>query len=375
MRIGIDATTIYTARPTGLGIYSINVINEISKLHDDIVVWTIDDSLLHLPSQKIRRVMQPLRRLGDQLFQLRPLWVEFILPRLIREEGIDVLLSTIPNGLTRSPVPHVVTVHDLIPLVFPDDAPRTVRWNFRYRLPKIFDNSAAIVAVSEHTQADLLNNYSIDKEKIRVVSEGYDKDNFYVPDDLSPLEKYNLKPFSYVFYVGNSSPRKNLSKLIEAFSLISGLIPQDLVLAGSKNQKQTQQLKECASKYGVQDRVKLLDYVPYVDLKVLYHGAAVFAFLSLYEGFGLPALEAMACGAAVLLADTTSLPEVGGDATLLVNPLSAREIANCLYEALTNDRLQARLRENAVLRSSTFSWECTARNLLKLLEQCAKFVG
>ncbi len=370
MRIGIDATTIYTAQPTGLGVYSVNVVNEIAKLHDDIIVWTVDDSFLQFPPEKIRKVMQPLRRLGDQLFQLRPLWVEFVLPRLIRKEGVDVLLTTIPNGLTKSPIPHVVTVHDIIPHVFPEDAPRTVRWNFRYRLPKIFQNSAAIVAVSEYTRSDLLKNYCLDAEKIRVISEGYDRKNFFVPPDLSALAAYGLKPGGYILYVGNSSPRKNVLRLIEAFARISGKISQDLVLAGGKVPSQIRQLEECARQHGVADRVKLLNYVPYPDLRVLYAGAAVFAFLSAYEGFGLPVLEAMACGAVVLAADATSLPEVAGDAALLVDPFDTSAVANRLYAALTDASLRKELHGRAIERCRMFSWERTAKELLALLKHC-----
>lgn len=370
MRIGIDATTIYTNRPTGLGVYSVNVINELARLHDNMVVWTVDDSNLQLEPQQVRNVLQPFKFLGDHLFQLRPLWVEGVLPHLIRREKVDILYSTIPNGLCRSPVPHVVTVHDIIPLAFPEDAPRSVRWNFRFRLPKIFNRAAAIVAVSDYTRLDLLRHYNLDPKKVQVISEGYDQANFMPPDDLSPLATYGLKPNGYILYVGNSSPRKNIINLIKAFSRVSENVSQDLVLAGGKAPSQIRLIKECAIQSGVANRVKLLNYVPYRDLRVLYGGASLFAFLSAYEGFGLPVLEAMACGAAVLSANSTSLPEVTGDAALLVDPFDISAIADQLHAALKDDSLRESLRKQALERCRLFSWERTAREVLGLLQDC-----
>lgn len=370
MRIGIDATTIYTNRPTGLGVYSINVIHELSRLHSDMVVWTVDDSLLRIDDGQVRKVMQPLRFLGNQLFQLRPLWVQNILPSLLRKEGVDILYTTIPNGLCGSPVPHVVTVHDIIPLVFPDDAPRTVRWNFRYRLPKIFNQAAAIVAVSEYTRNDLLRHYDVDANKIKVISEGYDRTNFFPPEDLSALSEFGLEPDGYILYVGNSSPRKNVFRLIEAFSLVSGRIPQSLVLAGGKEPGQIRQLRDCARRHGIEDRLKLLDYVPYRALRALYGGAALFTFLSEYEGFGLPVLEAMACGAAVLVSDATSLPEVAGDSAFLVSPCDTEAIADRIYAALRDTEMRSEIRRRALERCRQFCWQNTARDLLMVLQDC-----
>ncbi|WP_187426569.1 glycosyltransferase family 4 protein [Geothermobacter ehrlichii] len=366
MRIGIDATTIYTARPTGLGIYSINVINELAKIHDNIVVWTVDDSRLNLRPEQVRRVMQPFRFLGNQLFQLRPLWVQWILPRLIKKEGVDILYTTIPNGLCGSPVPHILTVHDIIPLVFPEDAPRMVRWNFRYRLPKIFDQATTVIAVSDYTRQDLLRHYALDPAKVVVVSEGYDRENFRPRNDLAGLEKYGLTPGGYLLYVGNSSPRKNVARLIEGFARVRDSFPHDLVLAGSKIPTQIAQIKSTAARYKVSDRVKLLDYVPYGDLGLLYSGAALFAFVSEYEGFGLPVLEAMACGVPVLAADSTSLPEVVGDAAMLVNPRDAKGIGDALRTILGDEWQRAEMKRKSLARCREFSWEKTAREILRL---------
>lgn len=368
MRIGIDATTLYTNQPTGLGVYSINIINELAKLHDDIVVWTVDDSLLQIDTAKVRKVLQPLQFLGNHLFQLRPFWVECVLPKLVLQEKVDVLYTTIPNALTKSPVPHVVTVHDLIPLTFPEDAPRSVRWNFQYRLPAILNNASKIIAVSHHTKQDVIDYYGIPAEKIQIVSEGYDVAHFRPDVTLSPLARYGLSPQRYVLYVGNSSARKNVLRLIEAFNMVKDSVSHSLVLAGGKHPKERNALLAAISRHKLAGRVLLLDYVAYRDLPALYAGADLFVFPSLYEGFGLPVLEAMACGAPVVASSTTSLPDVVGDAGLLANPLSAEDIADKMRSLLLAPGKKEWARAAGLTRCSLFRWASAAQKVYDVIQ-------
>lgn len=372
MRIGIDATTIYTDHPTGLGIYSINIVNELAKLHDDLIVWTVDDSSLNIAPAKIRKVMRPFRFLGNHLFQLRPFWVEFVLPKLLVQEKIDVLYTTIPNGLMKSPVPHVVTVHDLIPLTFPEDAPRSVSWNFKYRLPKILNNAKKIIAVSRHTKQDIVDHYMVPPDKIHIISEGYELNHFRPDVDLSILSKYGLKAKGYVLYVGNSSTRKNILRLIKAFNLVKDRIPHKLVLAGAKSSKERKALLEEISRCNLHNHVFLLDYVPYRDLPALYAGADLFAFLSLYEGFGLPILEAMACGTPVLTSCTSSLPEITSDVRLLADPLSIEDIADKLQSLLLDSKKKEWARAAGLERCKQFRWSSAAEEIYDLLQRVAE---
>ena len=369
MRVGIDATTIFTSRPTGLGVYSINIINELAMLHDNLVVWTVDDSFLKISSAKIRKVMQPFRFLGDHLFQLRPFCVEFVLPKLLSLEKVDVLYTTIPNALCNSPVPHVVTVHDLIPLTFPEDAPRSVRWNFKSRLPAILEQANRIIAVSSHTKRDIIDNYGLPSDKINIVSEGYDLAHFQTGVNLSVLDDYGLVPKKYILYVGNSSARKNVPRLIEAFSKIKNRVPHILVLAGSKYPKERKSLNEVINRLNVKDHVRMLDYVPYSDLPALYAGADLFAFLSLYEGFGLPVLEAMACGTPVLAANTTSLPEVIGVAGLLANPLSVQDITKKMEFLLLDKEAKKKASSAGLKRCKDFRWSAAAEKIYGIFKE------
>lgn len=369
MRIGIDATTIYTPRPTGLGVYSINVINEMAKLHDDIVVWTVDDTLLTIDKSKIRHAMRPLSFLGNELFQLRPFWVETMLPRYIRQEKVDVLYSTIPNGLLRSPVPHVLTVHDLIPLTFPADSPRSVRWNFQYRLPRIFESATRIIAVSEFTKKDIQRWFGIATDKICTVKEGYDCATFVPREGREVLQRYTLENKKYILYVGSASPRKNLINLIQAFAMIKSDVPHKLALVGPKSQEEMRTLLELIRGCNVEERVSLINYVPYQDLPALFCGATVFVYPSLYEGFGLPVLEAMACGVPIIASDTTSIPEVTEDAALLVDPTEPRAIADACRTILADDGLRSILSLRGRMQAEKFSWNRAAAQILDILKQ------
>lgn len=366
MRIGIDATTIYTPRPTGLGVYTINMVNELARMHDDLVVWTVDDSMLDVDPGRVRRVMQPFRFLGNHLFQLRAVWVETVLPALVRKERIDVLYTTIPTAMSRPPIPQVVTVHDLIPLKFPEDAPRTVRLNFRYRLPGILARSAAVIAVSDFTRRDVLEAYDLDPGKVTVVGEGYEEHLFGGECDVCVLESHGLEAGGYYLYVGNASARKNLPRLIRAFAAVASRIPGDLVLAGSKSPSERGELESAAAKAGIQGRVRFLDYVPRDHLPSLLSGSIAFVFPSLYEGFGLPVLEALACGAVVVAAHATSIPEVAGDAALYVDPTDEKSMAEALLRAHDPDLRQILSRRGRE-RCRMFDWKDAARRVLAVI--------
>lgn len=369
MKIGIDATICFTAKPTGLGIYTINIINALSQLHDDIVVWTVNDTGMMISRDKIRKVMQPLRFSGEKLFQARPFWIDCFLPNLLLEEGVDVLFTTVPSALTRSPVPHVVTVLDVIPLTFPGESPLPVRWNYRYRVPKILNNASSLITISDYSKRDIERYFHISSQKIHTVYLGYDARTFVPTRDSRLLDQYGLTSKGYVLSVGNASPRKNLVGLIRAFSLIKNRIPHTLVLAGSKTDCERRQLRKLIAIHGIEERVVLLDYIPYDDLPVLYSEAALFVYVSTYEGFGLPVLEAMACGTPVLASSTTSIPEVAGDAAVLVDPLDDNAIAGALAATVDDAKRLRELSAAGLKKCKDFTWGKTAREILALLQQ------
>lgn len=364
MRIGIDATVIFSPKPSGLGVYAINIINALFQLHQDIVVWTIDDSKLCIDSEKVRSVLRHFHCLGNRLYPLRAIWSEAILPTEIRRERIDLLFTVVPSGLSSAKIPHVMTVHDLIPLFYPSDVPLPVHLNYKYHVKQTIRSASSLFAVSEHTKHDITSFTDIPTERISVVYPGYDKSFFYPRKYSRVVESYGVEWGKYIFYVGNSSPRKNLTRLIRAFNRISSLIPHKLLIAGTRNLHEDKKLREQLKILGLLDRVVLIDYVPYNELPDLYSGADIFAYVSLYEGFGLPMIEAMACGTPVIASNSTSLPEVAGNAALLVSAESEEDIARGMLEVTSDRELRSKLVQRGFNRITTYSWDAAAKKML-----------
>jgi glycosyltransferase involved in cell wall biosynthesis len=371
MRIGIDATFIGSEKPTGLAIYTRNIVNELFKLHSEMVLWTAEKSGFRLPQECIRPVLDGYAFLGRNRFIVRPIWMELKFPGLLKQEKIDILFSTVPGGMWFCPVPHVVTVHDLTPLTFPGDSPKSVQLNFRYRLGKILERTEAIIAVSLSTRDDICKFYKIPQEKIHVIPLGYDRDLFKPHHNLELLDTYGLHGIPYILAIGSDNPRKNLIRLVRSFGRMRNS-SHYLVLAGLHSDVTKIRIIEEASVFGANGRIKFLDYVRDEDLPLLYSGATLFCYPSLYEGFGLPVLEAMASGTPVVASNATSIPEVAGQAALLVDPMDCDEIAAAMDLILIDTNRRESLRTAGLERVTSFSWEQAARETLSVLQHSVK---
>lgn len=371
MKIGIDATFIGSEKPTGLAIYTRNIVNELIKLHADIVLWTTDDAGFCVPKERIRPVLDEFAFLGKSRFIIRPIWMELKFTGIIKREKVDILFSTVPGGMRFCPVPHVVTVHDLTPLAFSGDSPKSVQLNYRYRLGKILERTSAIIADSEWTRADICRFYRIPQEKIQVIPLGYDRDLFKPRYEPHVLENYGLKGISYILAVGSDKPRKNLQRLVASFGMMQDS-SHYLVLAGLHGSAAKKRILKEALVSGANERILFLDYVRNEDLPVLYSGATLFCYPSLYEGFGLPVLEAMACGTPVVASNATSIPEVAGQAAILVNPLNCEEIAVAMDLIINDTNRRNALRAAGLERVTCFSWEQAAKKTLSVLKLAVK---
>jgi len=372
MRIGISAP-IVEPNPTGVGVYSINLVNELAKLCDDLLVYTSDPSAFQLDPIKVRSV-SPLTRPERGLtgFLSRMIWMQSSLPARAFLDRASVILSTGSEGTLLPLVPQVVTVHDIIPLLFPSFHPHASELIFfRYFLPWILRRSSAVIAVSQSTKKDIIKLYHLPADKVHVIYEGYDTELFYPHQDTQNITKaYGLE--HYIHYGGNVLPHKNVATLIRAFGLIASKVPHQLVLQGRRDSKYAADLETMVAKLGLEGRVVFLGYVPLNHLLYLYSGATVFATVSLSEGFGLPPLEAMACGTPVVASKTSSLPEVVGDAGILVDPNDIEQIAEALLQVIEHSELRAELSQKALNRAALFSWNKTARQTLEVLQSVAR---
>ncbi len=270
--------------------------------------------------------------------------------------------------------PAVVTVHDLGFEHFPKAHPVVSRAYLRWSTRRHARRAAILVADSTATKEDLVRLYGVQPDRVRVVLLAAD-DALSPPtaDAIAQVRRLlGLAPDApYLLHVGTLQPRKNLARLLAAYATLMGDHPElRLVLAGGKGWGD-EDLAGVARALGVSERVLLPGYVPPPLLSALYGGAAALAMPSLYEGFGLPVVEAMACGAPVLCSNSSSLPEAAGGAALLVDPLSVPDIAAGLRQLLEDDALGAFLRERGLARAALLSWEASARQVFEALTEVA----
>jgi len=293
----------------------------------------------------------------------RLLWCQTALRARVASERPDVLLNTLPEGVLRCRVPQVTVVHDLIPLAFPRDYPRQ-QFYFRRLVPAILRESRAVIAVSEATRREVIAAYGLGPECVRAIPNGYDRAEFA---PVGPATEDGGVP--YVLYVGNLLPHKNLPRLIEAVARVARRSPVRLVIAGGGTPGRLAGLRRLAERSGT--RLELMPYVAQEALPALYRGARLVAMPSLAEGFGLPALEAMPCGTPVVAGNTSAMPEVVGDAALLVDPEDTGAISDAILRLLTQAPLRKELVARGLARAAGFSWERTAGRVLAVLDEVA----
>jgi glycosyltransferase involved in cell wall biosynthesis len=365
VRIAVNAS-IVDRFLTGLGVYAVNMVRELSRLHPDLTVYTPHPDLPEFSSVTARRIWRGVEPSRGRLGHLaRLLWLQVALPFHLRADRASLLFSPLPEGIFLASIPQAVVVHDLIPLHFPKSFPR--QWiYFRHLIPLLLRRSRIILCDSESTREDLSRYYRLDRRRIHVVPVGYDRRRFRPGVDPELFRRrHGLGP--YMLYVGNLLPHKNLSRLLEAFALLASAIPHSLVIAGRKDPRYFPVLSAEAERLGVGQRVRFLDYIAGDDLPALYAGADLFVFPSLYEGFGLPPLEAMACATPVVASNSSSIPEVVGKAAVLVDPLNTKALASAMAEVLNEAGLRERLRGLGLQQVSQFTWERSARQLLNIL--------
>ncbi len=262
----------------------------------------------------------------------------------------------------------VFTLHDLIFLFHPETHKPLNRWFLTLMMPRFLRAADAVIAVSECTKRDAVRFYGIPEEKITVIYEGVNpRFRPASPETIASVRaRYNL-PEHFILYVGTIEPRKNLTALLEAFHHLLATHDLRLVIVGKKGwlyEGFFRRLREL----GLGNRVIFTGYVPDEDLPAIYSAAELFVFPSLYEGFGLPVLEAMACGVPVICSNTSSLPEVAGDAALLVDPTDVRALAGAMEQALTDEALRVTLRARGIERAQRFTWARAAQETMQVYE-------
>lgn len=373
MRIGIDARPLTTNRG-GISRVIHSVLEALERIDKANTYLLYANRDFDLPFDNPR--WQKRLHLS---FSWMPgtLWLQIGATELIQSDGLDVFLGSahvLPLRLP-STLRKLLIVHDLVWKLFPETATAYDQLIQRLFSKRSIKTADIIIAVSESTKRDLQKFLGVEAEKIRVIHNGVSP-NFhpYDPQNAAKLVagKYGTYP-NYICAVGTLEPRKNLATLIEAFAILKkhdGCACQ-LVIAGPKGWGNLQLQKKAERAGLTEDDVKFLGFVPDADLSLLYSGASTFVFPSLYEGFGLPLLEAMACGTPVACSNRSSLPEIGADAVLYFNPESAEEMASVVSKILIDTTLRESLIRRGLKRARLFSWESCAKSFLSAFNEVA----
>jgi len=342
---------------SGVGTYTINLLEHLERLSDDEIL-----RLAHRcsPANGPATAGSEVRRLGLN----KTVWMQVVLPRQLQQACTDVCHFT--NGVASfwTPCPSVVTIHDMTLWLFPQYHYRRRLLAMRPFVPLAARRAAAIIAVSQSTKADIVRILGVEESKVHVVYEA-PSPQFQPLESVAELERvrrrYGLPP-RLILYVGTIEPRKNLVRLLEAYARLRTRhgIDHGLVFVGRRGWKD-EAVFAAVERLELGEEVRFLGYVPASDLVALYNLADLVAFPSLYEGFGLPVLEAMACGTPVVTSPNGSLREVAGSAAELVDPCDVDSIAAGLWRVLRDPARQEELCACGLAQAARFGWDQTAR--------------
>lgn len=362
MLIGIDGNEANVKNKVGIGEYAFELLKQFKefKIQDlRFRIYLKNNPLSDMPEES-----------SDWKYKVigpKKMWTQFALPLklMIEKEKPDVFFTPSHYAPRFSIVKTAISIMDLSYIHFPqlfkkDDLYQLINWT-RYSAK----NAKLIFTISKSSKDDIIKEYKVDSKKVLVTYPGIKKISNM--DTISSLKKKFGINKEFILFVGTLQPRKNISRLIEAFSRIKDK-EIELAIVGKKGWLY-EEILNAPDKFNVSDRVKFLDFITNEDLPLLYKNAKCFVLPSLYEGFGLPVLEAMQYGCPVVTSNISSLPEAGGNAALYVNPEDVDDITKKINRVLEDKELRKEMVKKGYDQVKKFSWEKTARETLKALEE------
>ncbi len=379
MNIGIDANNILFEK-AGVGKYSLNLINNLIKI-DRKNHYFLYFNFLRQRKQRIAQVNKLLLNPLPKNVKLRFLnfparWQEFLFStpfpaKKIINDDLDLFYASYPTGIPKNGFKKMITtVHDLAFLRFPEHRGKKLSNYYLKRHKIALKNCIKIIVPSKATKKDLQDMLDIDGKKITVIYEAADS-RFKVIHDQRLISNISSKYFDpeieYILSVGTLEPRKNLPRLIEAYSQLPNKLTQKykLVLVGASGWNNNL-LTKTIENLNLKDKVIITGFASDDDLAYIYNKASIFIYPSLYEGFGLPPLEAMSCGLPVITSNVSSLPEVVGNAAILINPNNEDEIMQAAKKLLLDQKVKDKLIKKGLVQAKKFSWQKTAEQTLSV---------
>lgn len=346
--------SIIFSQPTGISNYALNLFPYLKSLKPTLL--TAQD----YPDFNCYPVPNNLTPADGTKGHLnRILWTQFQLLKIYKNLKSHLLFSPIPEAPLYANCRFIVMSHDMIPLRFPKRFSPLTPYH-RYYVPQVLNQAQHIICNSEATAKDITDFYQIPINKITPIPLAYDRTHF---------QFLNLPTSNYFLYIGRQDPYKNIQRLISSFAALPNRNDYELWLAGPYDKRYSPLLEKQLEELQITHLVKFLNYVPYDELPIIINQALALVFPSLWEGFGLPVLEAMACGTPVITSNISSLPEVAGDAAILINPYNVGEITAAMQAIINDSEMRKQLSQKSITRANQFSWEKTGLATVEVLKQ------
>jgi glycosyltransferase involved in cell wall biosynthesis len=358
--------SVVFSQPTGISNYALNLFPVLRGLNPTLLSSRDYEGFecFSIPGD-----MTPAQ--GSRGHFKRLLWTQFQLPKIYNQLDSRLLFSPIPEAPIYSNCRYVVQVHDLIPLRFPSIYSPLTQY-FRYYVPQVLKQAQHVICNSQSTADDIIKFYQVPANKITPILLGYDANHFR--PQVKADGEFTTQTNPYFIYLGRQDPHKNLPRLITAFAELVKNHPSadvrkyELWLVGSTDKRFTPLLESQIRELGITEKVKFLNYVAYNHLPILIENAIALVFPSLWEGFGFPVLEAMGCGTPVITSNLSSLPEVAGDAAILIDPYNAQEITTAMAKIAVDGEMRSNLSQLGLKQAKNFSWEKTGKATAEVLK-------
>ncbi|SHK12821.1 Glycosyltransferase involved in cell wall bisynthesis [Hathewaya proteolytica DSM 3090] len=369
--IYINATILHE-KPSGLGVYAENVIKHLKKHRELDLKAICPIDLDGVDTIKCTEYVKPSYKKKGGL--IRFLYTQFVMP--FKVHGDAIIYHPFHYMCLFSRKKQIITVHDFIPMYFKDEAKHQNAY-YRHIMPHLLKKAYKVICISENTKADLIKFYNMDESKIYVVNNGYDTEAFNTEGTENSkkilMEKYHVN-YPYILMVGAEYYHKNVKRAMEAFKNVENKKGCKLVLIG-KNSGYIDEIKSYAKELGIEDDMVFPGYVPTEHLKYFYNEAKAFLYPTLYEGFGLPVLEAWACNTLVLCSNNSSVGELAEDGAITFNPYSTEEIKNAIKRAIDHQYFTTgqcmedidNIKQRGTELCRQYDWRKTADEVAKII--------
>ena len=368
MRIGIEAQRIFRKNKHGMDYVVLEEIKELQKsdTRNEYFVFVAPGEDHCLQDSKNVHIIQ----IGSNFY---PLWEQFSLPRAVRQLNLDMLHCTSNTAPIRCKIPLILTLHDIIFLEPRDKSNKSfyqdMGWRYRrFVVPRILKKCKRIITVSDFEFNNIITKLQIPEEKMVMIYNGYNQ-WFRPVEDTELIYQQYIKEPGYFFFLGNTDPKKNTERTLIAYSkyLEQSDVKRKLLMA-DLDRGYLEEIINRNDIGNIRDHIVIPGYIKNADLPYIYNNAFAFLYTSLRESFGIPLLEAMACGTPVITSNTSSMPEIGGPEVIMVNPQNVQEITEKMLLLEKDDALYQKQKEIGIIRAQQFSWKYTAEQLLTVYE-------